>query len=76
MIIDMARVKRRAPTRPGESEIMSPAVADDDTDAGNAAPGRDRFEAKPVPRESLVRGRLIRFLEKQTGKRFDETLNG
>lgn len=75
MIIDLARLMRRAPMT-AESEIIAPSFGDEETGAAAGGQARDGFGARPVPRESLVRARLIRFLEKQTGKRFDETLNG
>jgi hypothetical protein len=76
MFIDMARLMRRAP-RQGESDVMAPSFGDEETGAATS-PGqtRDGFGSRPVSRESIVRSRLLRFLEKQTGKRFDETLNG
>ena len=76
MIVDLARLMRRAP-RQGETDIVMPSLVDEDAGAAGAgAPSREEFASRPVPRESIVRARLIRFLEKQTGKRFDETLNG
>ncbi|MBA3271518.1 MAG: DUF3179 domain-containing protein [Acidobacteria bacterium] len=76
MIIDMVRLMRRAP-RQGGSDIIAPSFGDEEVD-GSAAGGQSREGAgpRPVPRESIVRARLLRFLEKQTGKRFDDTLNG
>lgn len=78
MIIDMVRLMRRAP-RQGESDFMAPSFGDEEAGAATAVGGgqpREEFGARPVPRESIVRACLLRFLEKQTGKRFDETLNG
>jgi hypothetical protein len=77
MIIDMMRLMRRAP-RQGEPDIMTPSFGDEEAGAASAAGGqsRDEFGARPLPRESIVRARLLRFLEKQTSRRFDETLNG
>lgn len=77
MFVDMGRLMRRAP-RQGEPDVPTPSFGDEEAGAAGAAGGQSRegFGARPVPRESIVRVRLIRFLEKQTGKRFDETLNG
>jgi hypothetical protein len=75
MIIDLARLMRRAPASV-ESETIAPSFGDEEDAAAGGGQARDGFGARPVPRESLVRRRLIRFLEKQTGKRFDEALNG
>lgn len=77
MFVDLMRQMRRAP-RQGESDVMTPSFGDEEVGAASAAagPSREGFGGRPVPRESIVRARLLRFLEKQTGKRFDETLNG
>lgn len=76
MFIDLARLMRRAP-RQGESDVTAPSFGDDESAAvGSPSQAREGFGSRPVPRESIVRSRLLRFLEKQTGKRFDETLNG
>lgn len=81
MIIDMARQLRlAAPARfagTGVDLTGSPTnPADDDGDVSFPA---DAFGAADGPRpsrESLIRSRLITFLEKQTGKRFDPLLRG
>jgi hypothetical protein len=76
MIVDMTRLMRRAP-RQGGSDSTLPLFGDEEPGAASAAGGQSREGfARPVPRESIVRARLLRYLEKQTGKRFDETLNG
>lgn len=73
MFVDLMRLMRRAPG-PGESPATESLFADDE--AGVIAATPPRSAARPVPRESVVRTRLLRFLERQTGKRFDETLHG
>jgi hypothetical protein len=77
MIVDLARLMRRAP-RPGAAEVMAPSFGDEEAGAAGAtgSQSREAFGGRPLPRESIVRARLLRFLEQQTGKRFDETLNG
>lgn len=83
MIIDMARLLRPAP-RPGAggagADVAgSSAAPPDDGEATDARlPGAEfAAEARPrVSRESLIRSRLISFLEKQTRKRFDTYLGG
>jgi len=83
MIVDMARLLRPAP-RPsaptGGADIGAPPSdgPDDGDDPGArtlgaelAAPG-----GTGVTRESMIRSRLVSFLEKQTRKRFDQSLNG
>jgi hypothetical protein len=83
MIIDMARLLRpaaRAGAARGGAEFAgSAAEAFDDTGGGTAPrPGAEFLEetGPRVSRESLIRSRLITFLEKQTRKRFDASLNG
>jgi hypothetical protein len=75
LIVDMARFMRRAP-RPRPSESPSPLFEDDSGAPENLGAEPRGIDARPVPREALIRTRLLRFLEKQTGKRFDEALNG
>lgn len=77
MIIDMARLMRRAPPRGGDADLG--ASFDDDP---GSPPGGRALEPSgadvpaPVRRESIVRSRLLRFLERQTRQRFGEDLNG
>ena len=83
MIIDMARLLRPAP-RPsapsGGADIgAQPSDGPDDgDDPGSRLLGAELAAAggTGVTRESLIRSRLIAFLEKQTRKRFDVSLNG
>jgi hypothetical protein len=75
LIIDLARLMRPAPRRV-ESDGL-PGLADDDP---TAPPGAERPNpAADIPafvrRESVVRQRLLRFLEQQTKQRFGEDLN-
>jgi len=83
MIIDMARLLRPAPrlTAPsGGADIGGPTTdgPDDGEDSGTRALGTELGAANGtgVTRESMIRSRLINFLEKQTRKRFDQSLNG
>lgn len=83
MIIDMARLLRPAPrlTAPsGGADVGSPPTdgPDDGDDAGPRALGAElgAVSGPGVTRESIIRSRLINFLEKQTRKRFDQSLNG
>ena len=75
MFIDMARLMRRAP-RPTETDLEQPSFDADVDNMNIGTAGRDLFPQRSASRESLVRARLVRFLEKQTGKRFDDSLNG
>lgn len=82
MIIDMARQLRPAP-RAGfagaGADIGGSPNNPGDPDGGDASIPTDAFAGTDVPRpsrESLIRSRLITFLEKQTGKRFDPLLRG
>jgi len=76
MFIDMARLMRRAPRQVDAEPGGLPETADDGAAATGAPSRDDAFLTRVIPRESIVRSRLLRFLERQTGKRFDETLNG
>lgn len=76
MFIDMARLMRRAPRQVDAEPGELPETADDGAAATGAPSRGDAFVTRVTPRESIVRSRLLRFLERQTGKRFDETLNG
>ena len=80
MIVDMARQLRPAPRvgSAGADMAQSPRNPDD-TDSGDVAFPDDAFAAVAefrMSRESLIRSRLVAFLEKQTGKRFDPYLRG
>jgi hypothetical protein len=84
MIVDMARLLRPAPP-PGSAAGADLAAAPDEDfnpDGGaeqglRGGAGAEPLAAGPrVTRESLVRSRLIAFLEKQTRKRFDVYLTG
>jgi hypothetical protein len=76
LIIDLARQLRRAP-RDTDSALPSASFGDDDPSGGGGdAGGTTDRGSRPMPREAIVRSRLLRFLEQQTGKRFDDTLNG
>lgn len=81
MIVDMARLLRPAPVASVEGIDLagSPNDAADPDDAGGAALSGAGLGQQPTRRptpESLARSRLIKFLETQTGKRFDDHLNG
>ncbi len=83
MIIDMARLLRPAPrpTAPsGGADTGAPPIdgPDDGEDSGTRALGSELASGggTGVTRESMIRSRLIAFLEKQTRKRFDQSLNG
>ena len=76
MIIDLARLMRRAPPRPENDGLVS--GFDDDTGdvrGGRGADNTTPVATAPVRRESIIRSRLLRFLEKQTGQRYGEDLN-
>lgn len=83
MIIDMARLLRPAP-RPalpaGSAGLgaQSPDGPDDGDEPGASSLGAELAAVGEtgVTRESMIRARLISFLEKQTRKRFDRSLNG
>lgn len=76
MIIDMARLMRRAPPR-RENDPLADLGATDDAGELTRRSGADgiALDAAPLRRESLVRARLIRFLERQTKQRHGEDLN-
>ena len=82
MIVDMVRLLRPAPragTEGGAEFGRSPdAASDDPDDPGSRLLGAElgAESGRRVTRESLIRSRLIGFLEKQTRKRFDVSLNG
>lgn len=82
MIIDMARQLRMA-SPPGATSAGAD-IAGSATNPGKADEGSD-FPVDPfgvaaaprvVTRDALIRSRLLAFLEKQTGKRFDPYLRG
>ncbi len=85
MIIDMARLLRPAPRRvapvAGQSAgagFAGTGTPDEDSEFDSRALDSELSAAGqgPVPRESVIRARLITFLERQTGKRFDVYLRG
>ncbi len=82
MIIDLARLLRPAPrpTAPsGSADLGQPTDGPDDgDDSGVRSLGAEQAAAPGtgVTRESMIRSRLIAFLEKQTRRRFDLSLNG
>ena len=81
MIVDMARLLRPAPRAriEGRAELAeSSTVASDDTDDSTQLLGAELAaeSGRRVTRESLIRSRLIAFLEKQTRKHFDLYLAG
>ncbi len=83
MIVDMARLLRpagAASRQDGGAEFGAApdrAAAEGDTEAGRAFDAELSAASGPrVTRESLIRSRLLSFLERQTGKRFDRSLNG
>lgn len=81
MIIDMARLLRPArPAAVGVAEsAASPNDSPEDTESfgGRSIDSELNASAAPRPtRESLIRTRLITFLEKQTRRRFDRSLQG
>ena len=84
MIIDMARQLRFAsPVNAGSTPEQSRTPNDTLNLDESGGPGGDSAGsdlgsdvARRPTRESLVRARLIRFLETQTGKRFDIYLTG
>lgn len=83
MIVDMARLLRPAATvREDTSAAEFAGGLDDDPGGpggGVARPRDDGFGGpvrRPPSRESLVRARLVQYLERRTGKRFDPQLRG
>lgn len=75
MIIDMARLLRRAPT-PANTDTVAIGPDEDPGDSRLGASTPGGFEPAPVVRrESLIRRRLLNFLERQTRQRFGEDLN-
>ncbi|HJU43875.1 MAG TPA: DUF3179 domain-containing (seleno)protein [Vicinamibacterales bacterium] len=79
MIIDMARQLRPAPRAGSDGDVVpSPNRPGDPDDPDGGFPA-DPFAGAPAPRvsrESLIRARLLSFLERQTGRRFDPYLRG
>ncbi len=85
MIIDMARLLRPAPRRvaPGAGQSTGAGFAgagspdeDSEFDSRTLDSERSTLDQGPVSKESVLRARLITFLERQTGKRFDVYLRG
>lgn len=73
LVIDLARFHR--PARPMTASAAAEAgqgIGDDD---GIGAPDRMPLSAgAPLSQEALIRGRLMRFLSKQTGQRWGDDL--
>jgi hypothetical protein len=82
MIIDMARQLRMAPRQQSPqspvADIAGSATNPDAPDTGDVTFPAEAFAADTpaISRESLIRSRLIGFLERQTRKRFDPYLRG
>jgi hypothetical protein len=81
MIVDMARLLRPAgPARIDTSGAEFGGAPDADTDGtpspGGAGADFDAPVRRPPSAESIARGRLLQFLERRTGKRFDPQLRG
>ncbi len=82
MIVDMARLLRPAAAaerEAGGAELAGPPdspVDDDDTGGQRIGAELSGAPGPRVTRESLIRSRLLSFLERQTGKRFDRYLGG
>src|SRR5919106_1006071 len=72
MFVDLARLMRPARRPGGTAEI----AIDDDIERDESAPAPDAFRGAQGPGHpsSVIRARLIRFLEKQTGKSFGDDL--
>ena len=73
MLVDLARLMRPA-RRPGTSPVD--VTVDDDVEPNDTAPS-DPFGGAQAPRHpsSVIRARLIRLLEEQTGKNFGDDLH-
>ena len=81
MIIDMARLLRPASRVAAQSPDIAGAASSsredgDALDAGTIGAELATDGAPRVTKESIIRARLIDFLEKRTGKRFDLYLGG
>lgn len=86
MILDMARLLRPAATAVDDTSTAEFSGGFDDGETPGGTPGGtlggrrgDGFgepARRPVTRESLIRMRLLQFLERRTGKRFDPQLRG
>lgn len=78
MIVDMARLMRPSRRPAAESELQQDAQADPE-DARTTNPDSPARTPSPTPAlqhpSSLIRARLIRFLERQTGQRFGDDLH-
>lgn len=74
MIVDLARLMRPAPRRVESNDFMTSPDVDDPTSFGSERRGGGFEVPAPVRRESLVRGRLTRFLERQTGQPYGDDL--
>ncbi len=81
MIVDMARLLRPGATGPDDTGTAEFAERfDADADVGSPRPAPQADSGTPDRRrptaESLARTRLLRMLERRTGKRFDPQLRG
>lgn len=79
MIIDMARQLRMAavPAAPSRGGIGSPINPAEPDDGDISFPSDELGDAAAaVTRDSVIRSRLLSFLERQTRKRFDPYLRG
>ena len=79
MIIDMARllrpsVRAESGTTAAEFESRFDDEGDDGRNGGRRGGDFDTAPRRAPTRESIVRNRLIQFLERRTGKRFDPQL--
>lgn len=77
MVVDLARLLRPSPAAPDDTSAAEFAGVEPGDDAGGGALRRDDFggpvRRRPSP-EGLTRARLVQFLERRTGKRFDPQL--
>jgi hypothetical protein len=79
MIVDMARQLRVAARPASGGSLARSPTAPGDAEGGDADFPADTFSSLDTPvatRESLIRARLLAFLERQTKKRFDPYLRG
>lgn len=81
MIIDLVRLLRPAARVIDDTSAAEFGAVDDaGAEGGETTRRRDDFGGgamlRPLSRESLTRARLLQFLEKRTGKRFNPQLRG